>query len=316
MPEEVLWRDEEVAELFVQDKLERKSAHSILRALFAQLQGVFGEGIVQRCRIPAHCHIWRLAAGEARVVDDSGVSRVQKSDGTVSEVLPPDFRLQDVTTIMSVVDRGTVGRAALWFIGTHGRTAMGWKFGVCHDEWNALKNASKKCVVERSSLWTYLVKFSGIANINHGPYRSGRWGKEKQTTHAKLCNGLITKESARFLHAAEKQALLEGRDPATSLELMWQRFGSLPSCVEAGPVLKFARWMSINDTWKFLRGEIWLLKLVLEFLREDLTAQPQQLETTAAWDSVREAGAPEGKKGIIVKAPGLAIWSPRNRPGN
>lgn len=63
-----------------------------------------------------------------------------------------------------------------------------WSWGPFHDQWNSIKMA----------IWRAVVRFSSVANINHGPFRSGCWGKGKQTA---LRGGSFALESASWREA-------------------------------------------------------------------------------------------------------------------
>ena len=124
------------------------------------------------------------------------------------------------------------------------------------------KNAAKRIL--GGLWWKTIVKFASIANINHGPFRSGSWGRAKQQAHAHYCDALGPTDAA-FRAAARRQAMLEG--VACGADEDWadwvRRMNCLPSCVEAGPALKLARWMSIQQCWSYYRREIWLLREIL-----------------------------------------------------
>ena len=67
--------------------------------------------------------------------------------------------------------------------------------------------------------------------------------------HARLCAGQLPTDSPDWLDVAERQHLLDGNLGDPDFPLLRARFETARSCVEAGPVTKFARWLSINEAW-------------------------------------------------------------------
>lgn len=143
-----------------------------------------------------------------------------------------------------ILDRGSTGSALCWFA-QHKKLCWVWSWGPFHDQWNSIKQAAKRC--RGGEIWRAIVRFSSVANINHGPFRSGCWGKGKQTA---LRNYMTknTVHSERFRAAAQQQAALKGA-PITNddeYDSWWTFLNSLPSCHAAGPICKFARWPPIS----------------------------------------------------------------------
>ena len=155
---------------------------------------------------------------------------------------------------------------------------MSW--GVLHDTWSSIKNAAKNCLAGK--WWKTIVKFASIANLNHGPFRSGAWGRATQEAHAHYCSSLSVSDDA-FRAAARRQAALDGLPCDTDDDWAYwlQRTACLPSCVEAGPALKLARWMSIQQCWTYYRREIWLLREVLLCMQPEEGAREIERDATS-----------------------------------
>ena len=123
--------------------------------------------------------------------------------------------------------------------------------GVCHDLWNAIKNSAKKRTREgkaRPTLWSSVVRYSSVQNVNHGPFRSGVWGKGKQTA-ARRVSQTQTSKGVSFRELARLQSLLMGwQEPVTDEEFEWyfNQMITAESATSAGPILKFARWESVQ----------------------------------------------------------------------
>ena len=164
--------------------------------------------------------------------------------GTREPVFPADFQLDDCFLVHHHIDRGSTG-GSLIFFGIHQGYMWTVSWGFFHDMWNSIKNSAKH--FNGSNWWKMVTKFSSISNLNHGPYRSGAWGKSKQTYHKRYMDS-HTENSADFRSAADKTAQLLGQY-ATSMDYSYwcTAMGKLPSCCEAGPVCKHARWHSIEQ---------------------------------------------------------------------
>ena len=301
IPLQLLWRDQDVSESFIHDRLERKAAHGVLRGLVAQMDGLLGPHTLHRSRLPATVRLDGFGTHETLVFPPAGPHVFNRETGASTPVIPCDFRLQDRLTVCHTLDRGSVGRAAVWYGATAAKLLWTFNWGVCHDEWNALKAASK--AARGGFIWGQVVRFSSVCNLNAGPFKSAAWGKQKQDMHSRLVGGLLSPDSDTFRTVACKQHALDGTIGDVDFAAQWERFSSLPSCVSAGPIIKFARWLSVNQAWDWYRGEIWLLRPVLEALRDDRSSATPAA-TTAQYDSEVQTPAAGSKKGILDRAPG------------
>ena len=83
-----------------------------------------------------------------------------------------------------------------------------------------------------------------------GLTEQGLGGKAKQSA-LRTALDTRTTDTEDFREAARETTTLLGPDSSVhsehDYERLWQYFGALPSAHEAGPVCKFARWMSIQE---------------------------------------------------------------------
>ena len=169
-------------------------------------------------------------------------------------------------------------------------------------EWNSIKQSAKG--YQNGKFWRSVIRFSSIANLNHGPYRSSAWGKMKQESHADFM-AKHTMASEEFRRAARMTAWLLGQDidDAGDWAPFWQRLSTLPSCHESGPALKFARWMSIQEVWKYYREELFFLKEIVLNMSKD-GDRLQQVDSTQLLDpdlAYHMTSDPEG--GLLARVP-------------
>ena len=277
---DTLWRNHQVAEAWANDKLERESAHGIVKALMSQF-GMISERSLLASQLPEDLLLVIFSKPVSFRVVQFGGLQVCFSENSWEDVIPERLRslesFKDEITIFNVVmDRGPSNVSAFNFL-LHEGFALAVGFGLCHDLWNSIKTGAKMPLpAERSvagesppkavTLWSSIVKFSSICNLNHGPFRSGVWGKGKQQFLVRL-EGTKTSADVEFRAAAVLQAELNNeREPVSEddFEQWWGRVCRLRSAHESGPVLKFARWDAVADCWAFHKDEIYLNKVVLQ----------------------------------------------------
>ena len=182
---DVIMRDLSVTELFVQDNMARVATHALFRALATQMQGAVPD-ILPRSSLPDTVRIERSSdPDESHVLLDGGILvRANTRTGSVVEVFPLGWSPASVFISSHVIDRGSTGSALLWF-GHHARLLWTCAWGPFHDMWSSIKNAANK--TGKGKWWKLIVRFSSICNLNHGPFRSGAWGKGKQTALTVYC---------------------------------------------------------------------------------------------------------------------------------
>ena len=302
VPLELIWRDLSVSQLFVENKLLRVATHALFRCLVTQMEGVAPD-IVNRSRLPADVLVRTLADRDEVVVSmpDMSLRIVNERTRVVRRVFPRNWDPRSVAISNHVLDRGSTGSALAWFAQ---KIQLLWTFvfGVFHDLSNSIKQAAKK--TKQGKTWNRVVRFSSIANLNFGPFRSGAWGKGKQVALVRLLE-VTTSHCPRFREAAFKQASLLGQAPSTDADYdAWYGFMSeLPSCVEAGPQCKFARWLSVQECWDYHRKEIWLVREVLMEIDADATQHLQAQDTTAMLDAALATKMTTSKTGLLARAP-------------
>lgn len=260
VPVDLILRDLSVSELYIDDALQRQATHALFRTVVTQLEAVIDRPVSRSC-LPDSIHIGRLEAGQVLVqLSDGSLVIMDRNSKQTTRVFPRDFSISSVLIINHVVDRGSTTLSMLSFAAHCG---LLWTptWGWFHDLWNGIKAA---CKIKAGRWWLHILRFVSIANINHGPFRSGVWGRSKQTA---LTSYLQTRSSssADFRAVAERNAALAGRLCTSDADFdEWFRWmARLPSCVSAGPICKFARWMSIQECWEFYRAEMWMLREVL-----------------------------------------------------
>jgi hypothetical protein len=211
IPIEQLWMDSEVSMDWKLDKLERKSSYNLFQGLVAQVDTTLGIDSLASSTIPDSLLIDPASGQQTIVIDFDSGNDPQLEDGLddASCVLPPDWKWTDVLSVIHLLDRGSVGRGTVWFGSTAGRLNWAFAWGQNHDEWNAVRAPAK--TIQPGRIWKSVVKFSGIANIPAGPYRSGAWGQQRREIHGKQVQGLLSKDHPEFIESAQKQFELDGR---------------------------------------------------------------------------------------------------------
>ena len=111
-----------------------------------------------------------------------------------------------------------------------------------------------------------------------------------------------------FRAAADQQASLHADRRRTQggtvdYAAWWGFLSALHSCTSVGPIRKFARWDSIRSTWVFYRPEIYLLRPVLEHLRDNAADDAPAAARTADWDADVTEIAGKAKGGLKKRAP-------------
>ena len=171
VPIELILGDRILTDLYIQDSLERQSAHSLLRALITAIEDVFPKPL-SRATLPVGVLLQSATnVLEKRVKLRSGVVVwVHSETRVVRPVFPEHFTCKSVFICNHTIDRGSTGAALVHFAVSSG---VLWSifWGVFHDMWNSIKNAAK--AADGGKVWGH------IANINHGPLRSGQWRRLK-----------------------------------------------------------------------------------------------------------------------------------------
>ena len=302
-PLELIYRDSKVAALFVEDRLTRQSSHSLLQTIVSQLEQLVPSPVT-RGTLPAAVRVAPLQDVDECIVElsDHTLCLVNRRTNRVVHVFPPDFSVKSLLVVNHVLDRGPTNCCMMAFAQQQG---LLWvpHWGPFHDMWNAVKSAAKK--VDAGGWWLQIMRFASVANLNHGPFRSGAWGKSKQNT-LKTTLDTRTEYSDDFREAARRTAALLGSTAESDLDFAfwWHKLGTLPSCHEAGPILKLARWMSIQECWDYYRSEIWLLRLVLCDISGQSAWDEVAKDSTAMIDAELARRMTTSSGGLLSKAPG------------
>ena len=298
-----IWRDTHVAELFIEDRVTRRSTLHLLKTIAVQLEQLLGSDALARCRLPSNVHVRSVEPGERRVTV-SGVDFIASTGNrTAQRVMPSDFDCRSLLVVHHVVDRCSTNCAGLHFLQAQ-NFAMIATFGALHDDWNACKTAAKRT----DGWWPEIIKFAAVANLSKGPFRSGAWGKAlQQTLHEYVSTR--TSEDSGFRAAVRRQQELDGGNPDASdaaFAQWWSTFSKLRSAHESGPACKFSRWCSIQDSWDFYKGDLYLLKEVLEHMTpEAATDSLHRTEDVAAGLRLNEVAAAMScsKEGLLKRCP-------------
>ena len=308
VPMDLIHRDQSVCSLYIEDKLTRQSTHGLLKSLVCQLEGLVPDPLVRGKLAPDVLVQAHTSAAMETTVDDSGELMVTNaSQHQQHPVFPETFNLSKLLVINHTIDRGSIGGALLHFMIKKGYLwCVTW--GFFHDVWNTIKTAAKKTA--GAKWWNMVVKFASVSNMNHGPFRSSAWGKGKQQAHRSWME-THTYKSPEFRAVAVQTAKLHGKTCTTEAEFLewWQFMGRLPSCVSAGPVLKFARWHGIETCWNFMRPEMWMLREVLLHMNPQQAQRLVEAQSTQMWDAELAEKLTTSKDGLIVRAPGYITQS-------
>ena len=176
-----------------------------MKTITAMLEDVMGPNLIARSRLPAsiHRHVMRLQPGERRVAHRRGWKIVREGHED-AELIPTDFDVNKLCIINNMIDRCMVGGAGM----NHFMTLMccGTRWGPLHDSWNAIKTSAKRA--HKGRIWSALVRFSGVANLPFGPFRSTAWKSQLQEALRSLTETL-SPTSPEFERAMERQQALQ-----------------------------------------------------------------------------------------------------------
>ena len=156
-------------------------------------------------------------------------------------------------------------------------------------------------------LWPSVIRFSSVCNVNHGPFRSGCWGKGRQATARRIEN-TRTSRDAGFRRCAVAQARLLGLPEPTSdadFEVWWHKMINARTNSEAGQVLKFARWSSIPECFEHHRPEIFLEKYTLAEMghTDSQSLMMDQLTTSTSMHDSELAKKMTTSGGLLQRTP-------------
>ena len=299
---ELVLQDVALTREYIQDKMTRKATHCLMRAVVMQMEWLFSKPI-SRGFLGEDVRVHALTDRDQKRVrlSNGTLCLVNERTGEVVPIFPLAFDLRELLLVNHTVGRGSTGSALMTFA-QHIGLLWTATWGVYHDTWNSIKKAANKS--RGGEIWKSIVRFASVCNINFGPFRSGSWFFAKRQTWTDYVDSHSSLDES-FREAARHQAELEGKAIVTEADYSawWLFFCKLRSCVEVGPVLKFARWMSIEQCWDFYRKEIWFTKEVLKAMNPELCLQEVQKSTTAMLDVEAATQMTTSKTGLLVRAP-------------
>ena len=292
-------------------------------AVLKQIRELVGEGVA-RIVCPEDIFLDPCETGTARRVVVDGLPTIEDEARGVSQtVLPREylditFFKKKILIVVHTVDRSPTNVATLNFMMFSRRFFFVVVWGILHDIWNSLKTAGKRKVTFSAAtvngkkvtvtIWSSVIKFSSVCNINYGPFRSSVWGKSKQGA-CKRIEDTKTETDPSFQESAREQASLLGHEEPTTLDEFRPYFRSmvnLKSATEAGFVCKFSRWCSVPECWEYHRPEWFLSRPVLREMsgKSDELLADIQASATAQHDSELAAKLTDNKRGLLQRAPG------------
>ena len=288
----------------MKDKLERRASWSLLRGLTSTLEALLGPGALRRCELPPGLNIARVTHG-ARRVDVDGREFILDVHGKMQPVIPDAFSLNGRLMIHNVVDRHSTNVSSMCFVAS---LPYLWttSYGYNHDTWNAIQTTSKKTKHKQARNWDFVQKAAAVFNANHGPFRSGVWGRQKQQVLAQYVLEYDFTDD-RFRSHALKQMKLDGDEDCSDERFAeyWRRLACLPSANSAGTACKFSRWMSINQCWREHRSQIWLEQLVHEEMAGNYDPTTELLaQATSQLDVI----VSNDRKGLLQRIPTYICW--------
>jgi hypothetical protein len=263
-------------------KLERRASWLELRAVARMLAQVNPQWL-ERSRLPEVLSGVKPLASPMTYVDLPQGFCTQSPGGEPLQIIPEDWDPDEVMVVGHCIDRGSTGASGVAMIVDEGNTLTIPSWGVYHDGWNSVRPTMKR--VANGSIWKAIVRLAGIANLPHGPYRSGSWGRLLTELHCRLCQEMCP-TGHKFQAALEKRRMMI-RSKDFNLMQEWMQFDALSICTGAvGTTIKFSRWFSVSQRWREIREDYWFMEIVYGEARFYAGgAAAQAIEYTSLWDS-------------------------------
>ena len=169
-------------DLYIENKLARQASFQLLKTVVSQIADKI-PNVLTRGVLDADVHVGPIVDPN-KVLSQCAMGLPCLRDfgtGEVTPIFPENFDLDAYVRVTNLIDRGSTGATGVFFMASLGYL---WSvlWGTMHDINNAIKGAAKKMNYVRN-WWLIVTKFSGVSNLNHGPFRSGAWGKAKQSCH-------------------------------------------------------------------------------------------------------------------------------------
>ena len=293
MPMDVIYMSEVLQKHWIDNSLERHASHCFLRAMASQLELTTGASL-DSYLVPSFVSYKRLLPEERRMQTSTGefvVCNIETGDVRVQ--LPLTALSHNYYIFASLTDRSGIIASALYYLMNHGFLLTA-RWGWFHGLWNGIKKAAMQA--KKSKVWDCILGFLVVCNINDFPFRSSQAFDDKKAalkaylathTHASGSFQAIKHDFAkglgRVLHSEEDEARL------------FEELGSMPSFNRKGMLCKLMRWISIQECWLALSGELAGAKLIYGEMCRDASA-PSLVELLGTAASINAAPANAKKK--------------------
>ena len=302
-----LTSQEDLAKLWVLDKLDREAAWGNLVALLTEICDVTGT-VPEDWQLPRTCCLRPIRAGEVRLTREDTREQLFFNEGQNKAYceLPTHYWNVKFRFASQVPDRSSIGTSLLhWLIAN--QCLMPIYFDTFHGLWNSLKNSTKHAGKFSGQkigfMWKQVLAFLTIANQNYGPFKSGVWFTEKQRA-AQRWYRQNSELSESFLRVAEKWAKKRGVGFTSAAELkdLFDQVPRIKTFNEKGDLLKLMRFLSIEDAWQYWRLDIWGVKPVLEMMAEEALDNPSSVRITTETGATGGGSAGDTEKNAAAAA--------------
>ena len=120
VPIDTIIRDRELSNLWVNDRLEREAAWSLMRAVVSAMEQAV-DNPISRSRLPDTVHVRRIQdRAISRVVTEDGeVLLYDPRDDSLARVFPLNWSVFDLLLGNHTLDRGSVGASGANFMESH-----------------------------------------------------------------------------------------------------------------------------------------------------------------------------------------------------
>ena len=135
MDADVLHRDQQVAEAYAADKIEREGAHTQLKALLCQLHDLLGPSQLSKCVMPSDMFLGPYDSPSAELVwVDGAMHLVDEARDVKVPVIPPDLlKLENfkrgVLLILHTIDRSPTNQACMNYVHFFNEICFGSELG-------------------------------------------------------------------------------------------------------------------------------------------------------------------------------------------
>ena len=143
---DLICRDDEVARLYIIDKLQRQASHELFRALISTITDCMGEQYIRRMSLPNSIFINPLDKNVQRIWDDHAqAAYVVMPNQDVHRVLPDHFSIKNLEISTHITDRCSINVAMMNWAQSSAGILWHAIYGMHHDLWSTEKSAIKRC---------------------------------------------------------------------------------------------------------------------------------------------------------------------------